>query len=265
MALNQSGFTGEFVVHMCGGVGRQVLMWKLTELTMYETLIRPHEVHQVPKLVPIESIIGQVKAHELKKEQRRLQQVAASDKKRNSRKRKREDEEEGGPDLDLGTGDQKRRRDVDAAAPHPSTTAATTTAVTSAPETKSQDSTTSIVTIALGPPPQQQTVSRQDARLASLATSTPMAKPMPEVRGHTSYLTFATLLPITNQPTDAKGTKLIDTIDTDTSWEAMETTTAFDQLIASIPESVSPFFLTSLFSLNRAQLAGTRSCIRWRG
>jgi tRNA (adenine57-N1/adenine58-N1)-methyltransferase len=241
-------------------------MWKLAELTMYETLIRPHEVHQVPKLVSIETVMGQVKAHELKKEQRRLQQVAASDKKRNSRKRKREDEEEGGPDLDLGTGDQKRRRDVVAAAPHPSTTAATTTAVTSAPETKSQDSST-IVSTALGPPPQQQTVSRQDARLASLATSTPMAKPMPEVRGHTSYLTFATLLPITNQPTDAKGAKLIDTIDTDTSWEAMETTTAFDQLIASIPESVGfvRFILTSLFSLNRAQLAGTRPCIRWRG
>lgn len=89
-----------------------------TDLTMYETLLRPHDVHHVPKLVSIDTIIEQVKLHEIKKEQRRLEQVAASDRKRNSRKRKRQEDndiaEEDGPDPDLGTGDQKRRRDVDA-------------------------------------------------------------------------------------------------------------------------------------------------------
>lgn len=240
MALNQSGFTGE-----CICVNNDISLWETylnmcvtTELTMYETLVRPHDVHQIPRLVSIETVMGQVKLHELKKEQRRLQQVAASDKKRNSRKRKREDEEEGGPDLDLGTGDQKRRRDVDAAAPHPST--AGLIAVTAA--TPDADSST------LDPP--HQTLSRQDARLASLATSTPMAKPMPEVRGHTSYLTFASLLPIMNQATGAKGTNFIDTIDTETSWEAMETTTAFDQLIASIPEEVRHRAFSRVYLLN---------------
>lgn len=191
---------------------------------MYETLIRPHDVHQAPKLVSIDTVIEQVKLHELRKEQRRLQQVAASDKKRSSRKRKREGEEEDGPDPDLGTGDQKRRRDVDATAPHPSTAAVTD----STPEAR-----------ATFDPSYHQQLSRPAARLAALATSTPMAKPMSEVRGHTSYLTFASLLPVPSNPSDTKGSKAIDAIDTETGFESTETTTAFDQLIASIPEEVS--------------------------
>jgi tRNA (adenine57-N1/adenine58-N1)-methyltransferase catalytic subunit len=185
---------------------------------MFETLLRPHEVHQVPKLVSIDSIVEQVKQHELKKEQRRLQQVEASERKRNSLKRKRDqtEEGEGGPDLDLGTGDPKRRRDVDA--PHPSTAI---------------DADIMVTKHALDPSPLP--LNPKEARLAVLATSTPMSKPMPEVRGHTSYLTFATLLPALSGVSLEKG----GSAGADVSWENMETTTAFDQLIASIPEDVS--------------------------
>ena len=153
------------------------------DLTMYETLLRPHDVHHVPKLVSINTIIEQVKLHEIKKEQRRLEQVAAADRQRNSRKRKREEDngraEEDGPDPDLGTGDQKRRRDVDASSlPTPLAVGQ----VQAEPNT--------------GPEPTSLLSKRKESRLAALATSTPMSRPMPEVRGHTSYLTFATLLPL---------------------------------------------------------------------
>lgn len=185
---------------------------------MYETLVRPHEVHQVPKLVSIDSIVEQVKFHEMKKEQRRLQQVEASDKKRNSLKRKREQTEEGGPDLDLGTGDQKRRRDLDAS--HSSTAVDVGSIVTN----HTLD-------------PSALPLNHKEARLAALATSTPMSKPMPEVRGHTSYLTFATLLPAFTTETNAESK--VDPASADVSWENTETTDAFDQLLASIPEDVS--------------------------
>ncbi|KAG8758866.1 tRNA (adenine-N(1)-)-methyltransferase catalytic subunit trm61 [Serendipita sp. 396] len=161
-ALNQSGFT---------------------DLTMYETLIRPHDVHQVPKPISIDSIVEQVKLHEVKKEQRRLQQVAASDKKRESRKRKREEavaDEEDGPDPDLGTGDQKRRREGDNAVD-------TATLVQRPTVMKGSQDSSSFAPVL----PSE----RKEARLAALATSTPMAKPVAESRGHTSYLTFASLLP----------------------------------------------------------------------
>jgi tRNA (adenine57-N1/adenine58-N1)-methyltransferase len=197
---------------------------------MFETLLRPHEVHQVPKLVSIDSIVEQVKLHEIKKEQRRRQQVEASERKRNGLKRKREQTEkgEGGPDLDLGTGDLKRRRDVDA--PHPSTAVDVDIIVT-------KD--------ALGPPPMPP--NRKEARSAVLATSTPMSKPMPEVRGHTSYLTFAILLPALSGADFEKG----NSTGADVSWENMDTTTAFDQLIASIPEDVGfcPPFASKLAEL----------------
>lgn len=187
---------------------------------MFETLLRPHDVHQIPKLISIDTVVEQVKLHDLKREQRRLEQVAASEKKRSNRKRKREDmEEEDGPDPDLGTGDQKRKRESE---PPPTSTATTAT-----------DHMREVTT--LEPTPLQS--SRKEARLAALATATPMSKPLPEVRGHTSYLTFATLLPV--MPLD--GATIYQQnhtpIAADTSWGT--TTADFDQLIASIPEEAS--------------------------
>ena len=41
---------------------------------MFETLLRPHDVHQVPKLISIDSVVEQVKLHDLKREQRRLEE-----------------------------------------------------------------------------------------------------------------------------------------------------------------------------------------------
>jgi tRNA (adenine57-N1/adenine58-N1)-methyltransferase len=161
--------------------------------------------------------VEQVKLHDLKREQRRLEQVAVSERKRSNRKRKREDmEKEDGPDPDLGTGDQKRKRESE---PPPTSTA-----------TAATDHTQELPTLES---PSLQS-SRKAARLAALATATPMSKPLPEVRGHTSYLTFATLLPVM-PPKDDMAPQ--HNRPTDTSWDT--TTADFDQLIASIPEEVS--------------------------
>lgn len=186
---------------------------------MFETLLRPHDVHQVPKLITIEKVVEQVKLHDLKREQRRLEQVAASEKKRSNRKRKRDDMEgEDDPDPDLGTGDQKRKRESE---PPPTSTA-----------TAANDHLEEVTT--LEPPILQS--SRKEARLAVLATATPMSKPLSEVRGHTSYLTFASLLPVIGQKGSIHSHQSGAPIATDTSWDT--TTADFDQLIASIPEDV---------------------------
>lgn len=195
LALNQSGFT---------------------DLAMYETLLRPHDVHQVPKPISIDDVIQQVKLHELKKEQRRLQQVAVSEQKRINRKRKREEEVD--PDPDLGTGDQKRRRDATADAPHPSTSLSENT-----PE------------VATSLHPAASNTNSKESKLNTLSTATPMSKPAAEVRGHTSYLTFASLLPLSMYDGNSHYVKTSDLPKEDSSIYTADTI-SLDHIIASMPQ-----------------------------
>ena len=48
------------------------------EITMYETLLRPHDVHQLPPLPTVEEISDKLKKAEVKREEKRLKQVEAS-------------------------------------------------------------------------------------------------------------------------------------------------------------------------------------------
>ncbi|KAH8114491.1 tRNA methyltransferase complex GCD14 subunit-domain-containing protein [Phellopilus nigrolimitatus] len=61
-----------------------------TDITMYETLLRPHEVHAIP-LLPINEVGDRLKRSEIRREEKRLKQVALSQTKRDnsSKKRKR--------------------------------------------------------------------------------------------------------------------------------------------------------------------------------
>jgi tRNA (adenine57-N1/adenine58-N1)-methyltransferase len=197
------------------------------DLAMYETLLRPHDVHQVPKLISIDDVMQQVKLHELKKEQRRLQQVAASEQKRNNRKRKRE-EEEVDPDPDLGTGDQKRRRDATADAPHPSTLLSEGT-----PE------------VATSLHPAASNAHSKESKLNTPSTATPMSKPAAEVRGHTSYLTFASLLPLSVYDGNSHYVKTSDLPKEDSSMYTADTI-SLDHIIASMPQEVSVNFYSRL-------------------
>ncbi|RDB14861.1 tRNA (adenine(58)-N(1))-methyltransferase catalytic subunit TRM61 [Hypsizygus marmoreus] len=66
-----------------------------TDITMYETLLRPLDVAQVPMLQPISEISEKLKQAERKREDKRLKQIAAN--RRNASKRKREED---GPGAD---------------------------------------------------------------------------------------------------------------------------------------------------------------------
>jgi len=64
-----------------------------TDITMYETLLRPHEVSQVPRLVQIDTITEKLKQFERSREDKRQRQIATSRARRNAtEKRKREDD-----------------------------------------------------------------------------------------------------------------------------------------------------------------------------
>jgi tRNA (adenine57-N1/adenine58-N1)-methyltransferase catalytic subunit len=135
---------------------------------MYESLIRPHDVYQLPRPITVSEIIERIKVKEISNEERRLRQIQAS--RQQDRKRKRE-----------GTGEEpnedgppnKRRKD-------------------SAQETAQEgtDDLEAGCAAGLSITPCLQT------RIENTDPKVPMSKPMSEVRGHTSYLTFAVLLPL---------------------------------------------------------------------
>ena len=61
---------------------------------MYETLIKPHEVNQVPTLLPICEVSKRLMKAEHKREEKRLKQIANSRSNQNA-KRKRSDNADG--------------------------------------------------------------------------------------------------------------------------------------------------------------------------
>jgi len=67
------------------------------EITMYETLMRPHEVSQIPSLKSVRQVGEELKDMAVRREERRLRQIASSAASRAKRKR-----EESGDELDLG-------------------------------------------------------------------------------------------------------------------------------------------------------------------
>ena len=60
----------------------------LAEITMYETLLRPHQVDAVPPLVSVAAVGAQLKKAEARREEKRLRQIAQA----RAAKRKRLDE-----------------------------------------------------------------------------------------------------------------------------------------------------------------------------
>ncbi|KAI5119045.1 hypothetical protein M0805_005911 [Coniferiporia weirii] len=62
-----------------------------TDITMYETLLRPHEVHTLPALRPISEVGEKLRQSEARREDKRLKQIATSQAKREKggKKRKR--------------------------------------------------------------------------------------------------------------------------------------------------------------------------------
>ena len=187
---------------------------------MYETLVRPIEVFQIPPLQPISVVSEKLKRSELKREDKRLRQIAANkaaaaaasakrkrdalaadrdvdgslnaatelphgaDQTGRTSKRVKIEEDDGAPQME----EQGIDMDVDVditVIGGPSTSAF--------PLVKTVDPTTT-TTLSMST-----TDVVADIPISS-ATALPakinVSKALPEVRGHTSYLTFACLIPI---------------------------------------------------------------------
>jgi len=166
---------------------------------MYEMLLRPHEVSQVPPLQPIGAIAEKLKQSERKREEKRLRQIANAVS-RNSEKRKRgsdsdeqgfleaerkraktEDSESCAGPTDIPTVVATQNHELLPSAPSPSIEP------TFVPAIIDPQSTTTAKSTIKSSPATMKTVPRSPQVVS---------KVMPEVRGHTSYLTFARLLPL---------------------------------------------------------------------
>lgn len=137
---------------------------------MYETLLRPHDVKQIPALQPISHISENLKKAEKRREDKRLKQITfgrnrTADDHRPKRKREGGEAEEENVAADLildakraKTEPEEQRMEIDEST------------ATSTPPDPTRDS-------------------------SEFTAAKIVSKANPEVRGHTSYLTFARLVP----------------------------------------------------------------------
>jgi tRNA (adenine57-N1/adenine58-N1)-methyltransferase len=157
-----------------------------TEITMYETLIRPHEVHQIPSLLPISDVSDKLKKAEQRREEKRLRQIANA-RSNPSGKRKRSDITDGEPvELADDTGNKRVKTDDE------DEDGSRIVAEGSEADCDLLES----VRVASFP----DTLLSSGGEVPSTGAHTSsskinLSKAMPEVRGHTSYLTFAVLVP----------------------------------------------------------------------
>jgi len=153
-----------------------------TDIKMYETLIRPHEVTQLPPLRPIRDIGEDLKALALKRENKRQRQIAQS---RARHQQPNQDAE--------SSGAAKRKRDMDEEDE--------LQADDTSKRIKTDDEEAGEVEVALVPASDIPVI-KQDlhseplpASSASPGAALNVSRSFSEVRGHTSYLTFACLVP----------------------------------------------------------------------
>ncbi|CAL1713036.1 unnamed protein product [Somion occarium] len=147
-----------------------------TEITMYETLIRPHQVDVTPPLPTVSTIGNQLKEMEARREAKRLRQIANS--RSRGDKRKREETEDSAEDQSA----EKRHADEVDGSARRANAVTTTSDAGAGPGTDGQNLTAHVV--------------KEETPESGLPPSKPsVSKAFPEVRGHTSYLTFAILLP----------------------------------------------------------------------
>ena len=193
---------------------------------MYETLMRPHEVSQIPPLKSVRQVGEELKDMAVRREERRLRQIASSAASRAKRKRedagceldpaelqedtslKRVRTSEGGDGRISTTkvGAEIRRRDAD------KDVGVNTNESTNLNPATDPEVGTGPIEFSGGPI--QEGSSTPNQRVGVVNVSQPTAigsdgesdgrlnvsRVFPEVRGHSSYLTFACLVPF---PSDA--------------------------------------------------------------
>ncbi|KAG6812303.1 hypothetical protein H0H92_003476 [Tricholoma furcatifolium] len=159
-----------------------------TDITMYETLLRPVDVSNVPAPPPIGDICEKLKQAERKREDKRLQQIAAN--RLQASKRKREDStpaKDQPSEEDIPAVDRKRLKTND-------------DVIIAEQEQMSVDLSPEEV---MDGPVSSTALTPSGSPAQFTATKISLSKVMQEVRGHTSYLTFASLQPF-DAPPDAE-------------------------------------------------------------
>ncbi|KAH9847906.1 tRNA methyltransferase complex GCD14 subunit-domain-containing protein [Lenzites betulinus] len=170
-ALNDAGFTG---------------------ITMYETLLRPHQVDAAPALEPIGAVGARLQRAEARREEKRLRQIAGArlGLQHRAAKRKAGDEDGigGAAATEEGAGGEgvegKRARTEEGVSP----------------EDQARDEREAVAEGVLPPTPAPAVEKAAEAAELEAEEETEprkitLSKTFPDVRGHTSYLTFAVLLP----------------------------------------------------------------------
>ena len=163
---------------------------------MYETLLHPHQVEPITPPLPISVAAANLKRLEIRKEEKRLRQIASAQRSAASAKRKRivEEEEEGvvegeesgvgrGEVGGLGVGVNKKKAKVTGEGEEGEMLE------TSAPTSSAARQTTK------PQPPSTPTTTPITQEPEQPETKMSVSKTFPEVRGHTSYLTFAVFFP----------------------------------------------------------------------
>lgn len=184
---------------------------------MYETLLRPHEVNTTPRLPTAGEASARLKEAMARREEKRLKQVAASQQKRAAQKRKRG---ANGGDAE-GQGDQQDADSADNAGAE----AAKKLRVDENEETNVRLVPAEEGTSGAGKIEERMDLDEEREHEGSpqaVITQTPLpsSQPQPpsqvviskvthEVRGHTSYLTFATLEPALGIVSNAETTATI--------------------------------------------------------
>ncbi|KAK2465391.1 hypothetical protein APHAL10511_002745 [Amanita phalloides] len=166
------------------------------EITMYETLQRPLDVSQIPALPSVKEVAEKLKRSEQRREEKRLRQIAANKAKLAGAasvvgKRKREEEDNIEGDYDLGAGAEGESNAFHDAPGDKITVGGSKKYkmddVSDEDENVMSDQVTDAA-LALGSSHHISTSSVPPAKIG-------VSKAFPDVRGHTSYLTFASLLP----------------------------------------------------------------------
>ena len=163
-----------------------------SDITMYETLLRPHEVSHAPGLVQIGTVAEKLKQQERNREDKRQRQIAASRARRHimeKREREREDDNNAGSAVDC-----------DPDCHEPDAKKAKTSAL-SDDDRPALDVVMEIDEDLSDQPPAAPKIDSAMPPLLAPPAIQVLSRHSKEVRGHTSFLTLACLLPTTQLKT----------------------------------------------------------------
>ena len=167
----------------------------IPEITMYETLMHPHQVDSIPQLPSIDGISDQLKRAEARREEKRLKQIAQAQR---AAKRKRgetvDDEEDKGGAGGAVEGDKQGTGKRAKTEESEREDAGDAQMLSGSATPNAGASIVAAVSAAIAPT-QVREAAAQDDSSEAVAKSISVSKVFPEVRGHTSYLTFAVLAP----------------------------------------------------------------------